>query len=195
MIASNSQAGIFRRIEALNQTLGLAVKSLHIGRTTHPPAANEAVRPGDQTSAEEAAILHALRQGGYDLIVLMGYLKRVGQKVVHEFGWRPEYTSPYQARLVNTHPGLLPATKGLYGRHVQEHVLALGLPHGGQTLHVVAEAYDDGPVIAEHQVPVRPGDTPDRLFDRVKQAEKAYLPYDIAAFIEARRRYLRAEER
>ena len=110
-------------------------------------------------------------------------MKRIGPNLVQTFGWLPEYKSAFQARMVNTHPGLLPETKGLYGIGVQQHVLEHGLSHGGQTLHVVAEDYDDGPVIAEHKVAVKPEDTPDSLFDRVKGVEKEHLPQDIAAFI------------
>jgi phosphoribosylglycinamide formyltransferase-1 len=63
------------------------------------------------------------------------------------------------------------------------------LPYGGQTLHVVAEEYDAGPVIAEHKVPVEPGDTSETLFARVQAIEKQYLPKDIEDFIKARIAY------
>jgi phosphoribosylglycinamide formyltransferase-1 len=183
VISNNASAGIFKRVEALNQQYDLDIKTLHIGGTTHPAGQGEKVRPGDQTRAEEEAILQALREGGFDLIVLLGYMKRVGKRLVHEFGWRPEYTTAHEAKMINTHPGLLPETKGLYGAHVQEHVLKKGLSHGGQTLHVVGEDYDEGPVIAEHKVAVKADDTPDSLFDRVKLAEKKHLPEDLEAFL------------
>ena len=194
VICNNKQAGIFRRVEALNKQYGLGIQIEHIGRGTHPAAANETLQPGAQTKAEEAAILQLVRDGHYDLVALFGYMKRVGKKLVQEFGWRPEYTRPHQARLLNTHPGLLPSTKGLYGRYVQEHVLQNKHAHGGQTLHVVAEDYDDGPVVAEHKVPIDPDDTPDSLFDRVKTAEKQYLPGDIETFIRARQEFLAAQQ-
>jgi len=92
--------------------------------------------------------------------------------------------------MLNTHPGLLPETQGFWGVHVQEHVIDKSLPYGGQTLHVVAEEYDDGPIIAEHQVPVEPSDDAESFFDRVKATEKQYLPVDIQAFILAREHYL-----
>jgi phosphoribosylglycinamide formyltransferase-1 len=56
-------------------------------------------------------------------------------------------------------------------------------------LHVVANGYDDGPVIAEHEVPVEPDDTAGSLFARVQKIEKQYLPGDIEAFIKARQAY------
>lgn len=183
VICNNKNAGIFKRVAALNKEYGLAIKAVHIGRTTHPPRSDEQLRPGDQSDAEEQAILQALHDGNYDLVALMGYMKRIGKELVQEYGHRPDHVDAKQARMVNTHPGLLPETKGLYGVGVQQHVLERGLSHGGQTLHVVAEEYDEGPTIAEHKVAVKPGDTPDSLFDRVKAAEKKHLPQDIAVFI------------
>ena len=193
VISSRSDAGILARIANLNQELGLAIECLVINNTTHPAAENESVTKGSLTSAEEQAILDVLQAGTFDLVMLMGYMKRVGSRLVDTFGWRSTYTNPYQAMMLNTHPGLLPDTKALYGIHVQEYVLEQKLPYGGQTLHVVAEAYDEGPVIAEHRVAVEVNDTPDSLFDRVKAAEKQFLPIDIPAFIEARKHFLQSQ--
>lgn len=193
VICNNKKAGIFTRIQNLNSEFGLAIKTVLINSKTHPDAATSS-QPGEQTLAEETAILEILRTANVDLISLMGYMKKIGPKLVHEFGWRSDYTDPQQAMMVNTHPGLLPETKTLYGVHVQEYVLQKGLPYSGQTLHVVAENYDDGPTLAEHKVAVEPNDTPESLFERVREAEKKYLPGDIAAFIEARRTFKQKED-
>lgn len=193
IICNNPKAGIFDRVKHLNEAHKLAVRCEHISYRTHPAQENEVVEPGAQTAAEEQAILQMLEAGQYDLVCLMGYMKRIGPKLVERFGWRTTYTSPYQAMMGNTHPGLLPATKGLYGSTVQQYVLDQKLPFSGQTLHVVAENYDEGPVIAEHRVAVLPGDTADSLFDRVKQTEKQFLPGDIADFIMQRQKYLTLE--
>ncbi len=190
VICNNAKAGIFDRVAALNQQYGLAIKSALINGLTHPAEADEAIEPGAQTQAEETAILELLRAGKYDLIVLMGYMKRVGPKLVHEFGWHPDYSSPYQAMFLNTHPGLLPQTKGSYGLPAQQLTLDKKMPYGGQTLHVVAEDYDDGPVIAEHKVAVQPDDTAETLFARVQAVEKQTLPGDVDAFIKNRQNYL-----
>jgi len=188
IIASNAKAGILQRVVNLNKEYDLDITAIHIGKKTHPPTAAETVGPGQQTQAEEAAILELLQAGNFDGIVLMGYAKKVGPQLVHTFGWQPNYTSPHQAMMLNTHPGLLPDTKGLFGVHVQEHVLANSLPHGGQTLHIVAEDYDEGPVVIEHKVAVMSDDTADSLFDRVRDTEKSYLPQDVAQFIADRKR-------
>lgn len=190
VIVSREDAGVWQRIEQLNQEFGLSIEGKLINAQTHPAMDGEVVAKGSQTQAEEAAILEVLQAGNYDLIALMGYMKRVGPKLVQAFGWVPGYTSMYQAMMTNTHPGLLPDTKGFYGANIQQYVLDHGLPYGGQTLHLVSEDYDDGPILAEHKVAVQSDDTADTLFARVQAIEKQYLPGDIEAFIMARRAYL-----
>lgn len=190
VVVSRENVGIFQRIKDLNAEFGLHIDCVLINGQTHPPALGEHVGRGEQTSAEEAAILAAILGGSYDLVALMGYMKRVGPNLVEAFGWRPEYTSAFQARMVNTHPGLLPDTKAFYGHHIQQYVLDHHLPYAGQTLHVVSERYDDGPIIAEHKVPVEPDDTAATLFARVQTAEKQYLPKDIEDFIQARQAFI-----
>lgn len=194
LICNMPKAGIFARIERLNNEFGLNIAPVVINGKTHPAKPNEVVVPGCQTEAEQQAILDLLNQYHIDLIALMGFMKRVGPKIVARYGWHQTYASIYQAQMVNTHPGLLPETKGLYGVHVQEHVIAHNLPFGGQTLHVVAEEYDDGPTIAENKVAVIPDDTPDSLFDRVRTTEKAHIGSDINNFIIEQNRYKQRKE-
>lgn len=189
IIVSRSDAGIFDRIAALNEELGLSIPCRLISRRSFPETPNEVVPRGFQTQAEEAEMLRVLTEGNFDLIALMGYMKRVGPRIIEAFGWLPHYTSMYQACMLNTHPGLLPDTKGFFGENIQQYVLDKGLPYGGQTLHLVAEEYDDGPIVAEHRVPVEPNDTSETLFARVQAAEKQYLPIDIEAFLTARLAY------
>jgi phosphoribosylglycinamide formyltransferase-1 len=189
VIVSRKDAGIFQRIAGLNAEFGLHIDCVLINHLTHPAAGAEHVGKGHQTAGEEAAILAALLGGSFDLVANMGYMKLIGPNIVQAFGWLPEYTSVFQARLVNTHPGLLPDTKAMYGSKIQQYVLDNHLPYGGQTLHAVSEEYDAGPIIAEHKVPVEPGDTVETLFARVQAAEKQYLPRDIEDFIKARQAY------
>lgn len=188
VISNNPEAGIFKRVKKLNKKYGLKIQGLHVGKQNYP-ATSEILAPGEQTHAEEQAALEVLKAGNFDLIVLMGYMKKIGPKLVKEFGWRSSYKSPMQAKMLNTHPGLLPATKGLYGIHVQEFVLQNNLENAGQTLHVVAENYDEGPIVAEHKITVRADESPEDLFERVKRIEKKFLPKDIDDYIKARRKY------
>lgn len=195
VIVSRQDAGVFEKVDRLNREFGLHIKTALINHKTHPVAVGESVRSGCQTQAEELAILESIEAGNFDLVALMGYMKRIGPRLVQKFGWVDGYSSIFQAKMVNTHPGLLPDTKGFYGESIQQYVLDHHLPYAGQTLHVVADEYDAGPVITEHKVPVEPGDTPELLFARVQAVEKAYLPKDIEDFIMARIAYNKAESK
>lgn len=190
IICNNRTAGIGRRIAGLNAELGSNIKINIINGLTHPPAADEKVYPGRQTAAEERAILEALEAGSFAAVVLMGYMKKTGLKLINRYGWRSEYSDIYQASMLNTHPGLLPFSKGFYGINLQQHVLDNHNAESGQTLHIAAENYDEGPVIAEHKVAVEPGDTAESLFRRVQLTEKRYLPGDVAEFVRGRQQYL-----
>lgn len=186
VIVSRKDAAIFERIKNLNKEFDIGISAILINSQTHPAAHGENVPAGSQTAAEEAAILAALLGGSFDLIASLGYMKKIGSNLVQAFGWLPEYKSAFQAKMVNTHPGLLPDTKGFYGENIQQYVLDHHLPYAGQTLHLVSAEYDDGPILAEHKVPVRPDDTSATLFARVQAAEKRFLPRDIENFINAR---------
>ena len=124
----------------------------HISHTTHPDD-----RQHDQ------AILKVLQQYKTDLVVLAGYMKKIGQQTL----------AAYQGRILNIHPALLPkfGGKGMYGKKVHEAVLAAGESESGVTIHVIDEHYDHGPILAQRRVPVFPDDTPDRLADRVLKME------------------------
>jgi phosphoribosylglycinamide formyltransferase-1 len=190
VICNRKDAGIFERIANLNREYNLNIVTKLINSKTHPATDSETEQVGRQTKAEEAAILSALQVGNFDLVVQLGYMKRSGTSIVEAFGWHNDYTSIYQARLLNTHPGLLPETAGLYGALVQQHVLHRHLPYAGQTLHIVAEQYDDGPTFVEHRLAVSPDDTPETLFERVQALEKQMLPLDIQHFITEQGAYI-----
>lgn len=194
VVSSRSDAGIIQRIAELNKEFDLHINCIVINHKTHPAAHGEHVDRGAQTAGEEAAILAALLGGSFDLVASMGYMKKNGAAIVQAFGWLPEYTSVFQARMMNTHPGLLPDTKAMYGLHIQQYVLDHHLPYAGQTLHLTAAEYDEGPIIAEHKVPVEPDDTAEKLFARVQAAEKHFLPKDIEDFITARWAYMKSKE-
>jgi phosphoribosylglycinamide formyltransferase-1 len=189
VIVSRNDAGVLQRVAELNKEFDLHIQTIVINSQSHPAADGEIVAKGSQTAAEERAIVEILRQNNFDLVALMGYMKKIGPSLIDEFGWLPTYSSIFQARMVNTHPGLLPDTKGFFGESIQQYVLDHHLPYGGQTFHVVAKEYDAGPVITEHKVPVEPGDTSETLFARVQATEKKYLPRDLEDFVLARMAY------
>ena len=129
-------------------------------------------------SAPEAW-LQSLRQERVDLLVLAGYLKLVPAGVV----------AAYRGRIMNTHPSLLPAFggKGMYGARVHRAVLASGARETGVTVHLVDEAYDRGPILAQSRVPVLQDDTAERLATRVLEAEHRLLPAAVLAAARAGR--------
>ena len=106
----------------------------------------------------DAAICRALVECDVDVILLAGYMKQIG----------PETLSRFRGRILNTHPALLPkfGVKGMYGLHVHRAVLAAGESKSGASVHVVSEAYDAGPVLAQVDVRVEPTDTPETFSGR-----------------------------
>ena len=125
------------------------------------------------------AWLQPLHEKRIDLLVLAGYLKLVPAGVV----------AAYRGRIMNTHPSLLPAFggKGMYGERVHQAVLASGARETGVTIHLVDEAYDRGPILAQSRVPVREDDTAERLAARVLEAEHRLLPAAVLAAARAGR--------
>jgi phosphoribosylglycinamide formyltransferase-1 len=113
--------------------------------------------------AADAALAEALKTAGADLVVLSGYLRKLG----------PVTLAAYRNRILNVHPALLPAFggQGMYGRRVHEAVLAAGVAETGATVHLVDEEYDHGPPLAQAQVPVLASDTAADIEARVMAAE------------------------
>ena len=103
-----------------------------------------------------------------DLIILAGFLKKIPDQIVKSFS----------GRIINIHPSLLPkyGGKGFYGKHVHEAVLNSGDSKSGCTVHYVNEKYDDGDIIAQKTVEVKPDDTPETLAKRVLKEEHKLLP-------------------
>ena len=121
---------------------------------------------GDPDAAD-ARLAEAMAGHDVQLIVLSGYLRQLG----------PRTLGRYAGRVLNIHPGPLPAFggHGMYGRRVHEAVIAAGAAESGVSIHLVDEEYDRGPVIARRSVPVAPGDTPESLEARVTALEPAFF--------------------
>jgi len=117
--------------------------------------------------AADRALCSALEEAGVELVILSGYLRRLG----------PLTLGRYRNRIINIHPGLLPAFggEGMYGRRVHEAVIAAGAAESGATIHAVDEIYDHGPVIERRTVPVLPGDTAEALEARVAAMEPGFF--------------------
>jgi phosphoribosylglycinamide formyltransferase-1 len=110
-----------------------------------------------------------------------------GAEVICLCGWLKKLAVPkrWEGRILNIHPGLLPAFggPGMYGMHVHRAVLAAGAPESGATVHLVDGEYDHGRVLDQQRVPVLPGDAPEDLQRRVYEAEMQLYPRALAAFL------------
>ena len=113
------------------------------------------------------AMLNTLLQHEVELIILAGYMKKIGEKILRH----------YKGRIINIHPSLLPkyGGKGMYGTHVHEAVLKAGEKETGITIHIVDEEYDTGPIIAQTPISVTDDDTVDSLSKRVLEREHRFL--------------------
>jgi phosphoribosylglycinamide formyltransferase 1 len=150
VISNNSGSG------ALAHARERGVPTRHLSGVTHPD-------PADL----DAAMLAALEEADADLVVLAGYMKKLG----------PRTLARWAGQVVNTHPALLPAYGGvgMYGDRVHAAVLADGASETGASVHVVTAEYDEGPVLARAVVPVEPDDDVASLRTRVQAAEKSLL--------------------
>jgi phosphoribosylglycinamide formyltransferase-1 len=91
----------------------------------------------------------------------------------------PEFVARWHDRMLNIHPSLLPAFKGL-NSHAR--ALEAGVRVAGCTVHLVRAEMDDGPILGQAAVPVHDGDTPDSLAERILAAEHRLYPAVLGAF-------------
>ena len=116
----------------------------------------------------DRALAAAIAAHQPDLVVSAGFMKIVGPAVLDAFA----------GRLINTHPALLPAFPGA---HAVRDALAAGVPVTGSTVHLVDAGVDTGPVVAQREVPVEPGDDEASLHERIKTVERSLLVDTVAA--------------
>jgi len=93
-----------------------------------------------------------------DWVFCAGYMRILGDGFVRRF----------QGRLLNVHPSLLPRHRGL---HTHARVLEAGDAEHGASVHFVVPELDAGAVVAQVRIPVRPGDTPPALAERLLPQE------------------------
>ena len=126
--------------------------------------------------ALDAAIHDFLLNAGADTLVLSGYMRELGPRVLGAFA----------GRVVNIHPSLLPrhGGRGMYGDRVHESVLASGDTESGATVHLVTAGIDEGPALEQVRVPVLPGDTLATLKARVQAEEGALMLRAVKGFLD-----------
>jgi phosphoribosylglycinamide formyltransferase-1 len=118
-------------------------------------------------AAADARLETALAEHGVELVILSGYLRRLGPRVL----------ARYANRILNIHPGPLPqfGGEGMYGLRVHQAVIEAGAAESAVVVHAVDEIYDHGPELARQAVPVLADDTPGALEARVKAREPGFF--------------------
>ncbi len=122
--------------------------------------ATQVFKRKDFTSKDEHedAILDALAALKPDMICLAGYMRLLSGRFI----------APYEGRILNIHPSLLPLFPGL---RTHQRALDAGMKVAGCTVHLVTEEMDEGPILAQAAVPVHVGDDAEALAARVLKAE------------------------
>lgn len=111
----------------------------------------------------EDTMTQVLESWETEYVCLAGFMRILGEDFVRH----------WQGRIINIHPSLLPAYRGL---HTHERALADGVAEHGCTVHFVTPGLDEGPAILQARVPVEPGDTPESLAARVLVEEHRLYP-------------------
>ncbi len=124
-------------------------------------------RDYEDREAFEEALDQTIKLYGARIVCLAGFMRIL----------TPWFTERWRDLLINIHPSLLPAFKGL---HTHERALEAGVRIHGCTVPYVRPEMDDGPIIGQAAVPVLPGDTPDTLSARVLEAEHQLYPQCVA---------------
>ena len=121
----------------------------------------------------EARLVALLQEAEVELVVLAGYMRMIKAPMLEAF----------PNRIINIHPSLLPRFPGLAA---WRQALEAGAPVTGCTVHYVDGGMDTGPILAQSEVPVLPGDTAETLHARIQVAEHALYPAVLARLATAR---------
>jgi len=146
---------------------------LDIARAAGVAAAAIPARTCSERAEFEAALEARLRAAGVELVCLAGFMRILS----------PGFVDGWAGRILNIHPSLLPALKGL---HTHERALAAGFKDHGCTVHFVSAELDGGPIVAQRRCSVLPGDDPERLAARVLAEEHRLYPEALRAVALAR---------
>lgn len=128
---------------------------------------------GAPREAFDEALAETLAGYGVELIALAGFMRVLG----------PAFVRRHEGRLLNIHPALLPAYRGL---HTHRRALADGARVHGASVHFVTEELDAGPVVVQARVPVREGDDEARLAARVLRVEHRIYPLAVGWYASGR---------
>ena len=138
---------------------------------TLPPQKNQSM----ERDQELLKILQSLQPS---LILLLGFLKKIGPLTLQRF----------RRQIINSHPSLLPDFGGMFGMHVHQAVLSAGKKETGPTLHFVTEEYDKGPIVAQGKMTIKAGAEAGRLQNEVKEIEKRLLLKTVRWLLKGRKK-------
>ncbi|WP_343986532.1 phosphoribosylglycinamide formyltransferase [Kangiella japonica] len=130
----------------------------------------------DGRQAFEVELSNVINRYSPDLIVLAGFMRILNS----------EFVQPYEGKMLNIHPSLLPKYKGL---HTHRRALENGDTEHGVSVHFVTSELDGGPVIAQRTVKVEKSDTEQSLQAKVQQQEHQLYPEVVARFCNDRLEY------
>ncbi|AGB42457.1 phosphoribosylglycinamide formyltransferase, formyltetrahydrofolate-dependent [Halobacteroides halobius DSM 5150] len=134
---------------------------------------NQYVNPQDYNTTEEfeQGMIDILEQHNVQLVIMAGFMRLL----------TPYFVKKYKDSVMNIHPSLLPAFKGL---HAQKQALDYGVKVAGCTVHFADEGMDTGPIILQATVPVKEDDTEETLANRILQKEHKIYPKAIRLYAE-----------
>ena len=129
---------------------------------------------GEDRASFESALDAVLAEAAPDLLCLAGFMRVL----------TPGFVRRWQGRMLNIHPSLLPKYRGL---HTHARALAAGETEHGCTVHEVTAELDDGPILGQARLEIRPDDTADSLAGRVLVLEHRLYPMVLRRFAEGQR--------
>lgn len=143
IISNNAMSGVLDYAKNEN------IPHYHLSQQTH--------------TNSDVVITETLIQHDVSLVVLAGYMKKIGPYLLETFKYK----------IINIHPSLLPkfGGQGMYGIKVHEEVIAAGEKETGVTIHLVNDTYDQGQILAQQKISIEPNDTPESLAARVLSIE------------------------
>jgi phosphoribosylglycinamide formyltransferase-1 len=127
--------------------------------------------PGFDREAYTKDVVQVLTGHGVDLVAMAGFMTILDQPLF----------DAYEGHVLNTHPSLLPAFPGA---HAVRDAIAAGAERTGTTVHVATLEVDAGPILAQEEVPILPGDTEEVLHERIKAVERRLYPTTIRQILE-----------
>jgi len=156
LISDNQEAGVLKRAE--NE----GIEHLYID-------------PGhfDSKQEYEKKLIVLLNNAGVELVVLAGYMRILS----------PLFVKYFQNQIINIHPSLLPAFKGL---NAQKQAVDYGVKYSGCTVHFVDQGMDTGPIIKQSVVEVKDNDSADDLAARILKEEHKIYPEAVKLIAEGK---------